>query len=113
MDRPAHLNQAAHNETFFGEVDHAERSDWAVTVLFYAAVHYVDAHLAKKSENPGNHYERNRCILDDPTAKGVFKQYERLRQRSRAARYDGARYTLPEIDALKTGDLKQIKTALS
>src|SRR5437762_2448334 len=39
-----HLDQAQHNEQFFAKIDPSVNGDWAVTVLFYAALHYVDAY---------------------------------------------------------------------
>jgi hypothetical protein len=45
-----HLNRAQDNERLAGSLDlnSAINVDWAITILFYAALHYVDAYLAIK-----------------------------------------------------------------
>jgi len=56
-DPAPHLEQAEHNENFF----HAVRRkfpDWALTGLFYSALQYIDAFLAKKGQMPHDHKTR-------------------------------------------------------
>lgn len=43
--RDEHLAQAQHNREFFEAIERPAYNDWAVTTIFYEAIHYVDALL--------------------------------------------------------------------
>jgi hypothetical protein len=43
-----HLNKAAYNEDFLAKIEDAfpgDFYDWKITVIFYVAVHYLDAYV--------------------------------------------------------------------
>jgi hypothetical protein len=66
--------------------------DWAIAMTFYAAPHYVDAYLAGKNMHPLNHAERDDEIENNGSISEIFKDYRRLKDMSRAARYEIANY---------------------
>lgn len=109
LDVHGHLTQAKHNEEFYGSIDATAHSDWCVTALFYATLHYVEAFLVKKKLTAIRHDERWRMILDDPTLKPLHGSYRRLQERSREARYDGRSFTTAEISGLVSKDFEPIK----
>lgn len=88
-------------------------SDWAVTGLFYAALHYVDAYLARANMHPAVHEERDRMIKADPKILSVRSHYGRLKDRSSDARCNPSRFAAPDITELRTRDLEPIKGALT
>lgn len=44
-DFPIHIAQADHNESLAAHLLNEARHDWAITVCFYAAIHYFEARL--------------------------------------------------------------------
>ena len=61
--------------------------DWAVTGLFYAAVHYVMAYLATKGIHPVLHQVRNSHVHRDPFLNPLYIDYRELQNHSEDARY--------------------------
>lgn len=57
--------------------------DWALTALFYRAVHLVDACLGSQSD----HYSRNAAV-NNTLSRGAAIDYHDLYDRSKTARYD-------------------------
>jgi len=84
--------------------------DWAVTALFYAALHYVDAYLAKQEEHPHNHEQRRYAVglyFDAETAAC----YGALEKASRRTRYDCFDPTADEYDKTKLMLFDPVKKA--
>ena len=108
-----HLVQAGHNETFFGRIDVGSFSDWAVTVLFYSALHYIDAYLATQGYyDPGGHDVREDLIRRDSNVRPLYPSYARLKNFSRSARYYGSRYSDSQVTGLYRGSFEPIKRHL-
>lgn len=92
-----HLQQAEHNsEAAHGS--RAEYPDWAVTMCFYAAIHYVEAYkvvdqsrlriVSKASESP--HKVRKRFVSNLSARfhdEDLIAAYEFLEEQSHRARY--------------------------
>jgi hypothetical protein len=84
-----HLVQAQGNESFYEDIgaDRSTTPDWAMTVLFYAALHYAQAavfHL--QGSNPSNHQALKSVIRK--TFGAIAAEYETLEDASRRARYE-------------------------
>ena len=89
-----HNRQANHNEQVFQRLDSINIIDWAITVMFYTALHKVDAYLSRLSIHPRKH------TSGDPTSLGrndyisqMFPlnesmQYQRLYNASINSRYE-------------------------
>lgn len=60
--------------------------DWAVTVLAYAALHYIDAFLLP--DDPRDHGARNSLIRKTQSLRTVWRDYRFLLKKSRDARYE-------------------------
>ncbi len=108
-----HLTQARHNETFFDHIDAGLFGDWAVTTLFYAALHYVDAYLATQGVHPKGHVFRDMEVVKYGKTRTIHAHYRRLEDRSSDARYDAASISATEVDTLKTGDFDPLKKVLT
>jgi len=90
-----HIIKAKRNEEFYESynLDKSQFNEWAIVVLFYASMHYVDAvlyqdtSLPQEMRNPIDHKKRDiaiaRCSKLDPIAP----IYKNLRDRCREARY--------------------------
>lgn len=91
--RERHLSQANGNERFLGTFDLKQTPypDWAITVAFYAAVHWVEAYFAEQNQHFDYHPHRNtRVGVDLP---GIAANYMLLYSESRVARYDCTQIT--------------------
>ena len=82
-----HITKAERNEKLAETLFRTSYIEWAVTVLFYAAVHYVDAILAASGLHPDSHGQREDAINANPTLMTVRPQYRILDTLSRNARY--------------------------
>jgi len=81
-------------------------------MLFYAALHHVDAYLAGKDMHPLSHDQRDREIESNGSLSSVYKDYRRLKDLSRAARYEIANFPGEKLD-LARFKLATIKSHLS
>ena len=98
-----HLSWAENNEglvEIFRTTDSFE-INWAIPVVFYAAVHYVDAYLVRFRQRQHDHFGREREVQIDPYLSTIWKDYRRLKNLSRAARYECAPYFLKELNESK------------
>lgn len=86
-------------------------ADWSITILFYAALHYIDAFLAGKNLHPLNHENRDDEIERNGSLTDLYRDYRRLKDLSRAARYEIACYS-PETVEVAKGRLARIKEHL-
>jgi hypothetical protein len=86
--------------------------DWAIIMLFYAALHYIDAFLAGKNLHPLDHSKRDEEIENNGTIADVYRDYRRLKDMSRAARYEIANFGADSLEIAKSR-LVKIKTFLS
>ncbi|HEV8574210.1 MAG TPA: hypothetical protein VGR43_05820 [Dehalococcoidia bacterium] len=102
----AHLEQAQHNHGLFQHLRADGRyPDWAVTALFYAALHLVEAYLVETStgfDGTRDHLQRDSQIgLKIPR---VYRDYSYLQMRSQWARYrvDKPKPTPAELQRYET-----------
>lgn len=113
--REEHLRQASRNEqvSFLLQADHP---DWAVTTLFYAALHYVEAYFYTNPGNPNSspwpqhyasHVERLKGVRE--RLPGMFTHYELLLTRSIDARYNCQNFTTTHVEQLRRRRLELIK----
>ena len=112
-DVAVHSRQAKHNEAFLTEFNLAQTtySDWAVTVMFYTALHLIEAYLATQGLHPTDHWVRENYLTRITALKPIYRPYRELRHYSEKARYRGARLTTDAITTLSDG-LKTIEEHL-
>lgn len=68
----------------------SEHTDWCVTIIFYMALHFVQAYLAeKKSKHITNHSTLQNEIRHDQNLRPIYKNYRHLQDDSENARYLG------------------------
>jgi uncharacterized protein (UPF0332 family) len=111
--KDAHLKQVAHNLTFFQSFDKNTFPDWAVTILFYSALHYVDAFLATHEIDPGSHVERDKMLRTVSQLRPLYNDYCFLKNQSHNARYSPPTPFTPDIiHQLEHTHLSNIKRTL-
>ncbi len=107
-----HINKALHNEAFIEQFNlpDSDFPDWAVTVISYAALHYVDALLAKSFGSfPKNHGERSSYVYRQPALRNIRNDYEDLKNDGVEARYTDRIFTAQEINKHILPSLDRIK----
>lgn len=84
------LQQARRNEDLYHHLATVAPTyiDWQITALFYSALHYVDAYLAKHNVHPSSHAERDRLITMESVLRRIYTAYRDLESYSRDARYE-------------------------
>jgi hypothetical protein len=112
--RDDHLAQARHNSRFYSAIDRAEFRDWAVTILFYVGLHYVDALLADKGIHPSQHKLRDNAINRVAELRPVYAHYSALKNASFNARYiPPCTYNNAYVSQLETIHLAKVKAQVA
>ncbi len=86
-------------------------AEWALTMLFYVALHYVEAYFSLKGEHYKNHGPRDAAIKRDPTLGVIYRDYRELYVYSREARYEAVSFTFSDIRDV-TPHLNNIKNKI-
>lgn len=109
-----HLEKAEGNEAFAPSIVHdtQTRIDWKLIVLFYAAVHYIEAYFAATlGIHLKSHVTRDSYVARDSNLKKIFSSYQHLKYFGYNARYEVFRFTVKDIQEA-TNYLADIKTKL-
>lgn len=110
-----HIARAENNEHFYDQFNLADTPflDWALTTLFYAALHYVDASLARYpggGVHPQSHANRERLIALDGILRNIYSDYEELRNRSEDARYNIVDFSPAFVAMLRATEFQKIRS---
>jgi hypothetical protein len=88
--------------------------DWAVTVIFYATLHYLRALFARhhvtniaRYGDMDKAFERLAVVRNEA---GIYNDYRQLKDDSRDARYNMWRPTLVEVVDFRDGELDRIRS---
>jgi hypothetical protein len=112
-----HLDQARHNLQLLRLLNLTDYPDWGATLVFYAAVHQVEAALARTGfPDSRNHADRHRqlkhLVREKRLAANAEAAYQRLYLRSRWARYED--WQALGLDAAMVNKLERLElTALT
>ena len=110
-----HLEQARRNEQFLATLDlpSSPYLDWAVTIIFYAALHYLRALFAHyqltniaRYGDMDKAFDRIQLLKRHPE---IYNDYRQLKDDSREARYNMWRPTLAEVVEFRDGELQRIR----
>ena len=82
---------------------------WAAVLVFYSALHNVNAYLARHGRHPQSHQERNGLVGLLTDLKAIYGSYRKLESRSMWARYDLRPMTSFDVEQLLTQDLAAIE----
>ena len=106
MPQPTeHIAQAEKNERLYDSLLGTEFNDWAITGLFYAALHYVDAYIVSRTAaSPPNHNSRNYLVDSTLSLTEIRPAYAELYRWSRDVRY--------EIPSVSIDEVMQVKARL-
>jgi len=103
-----HIEQAAHNESLALSLAATPHTDWAVTALFYAALHLLDAYTTPQGRLK-SHQKRIGFVYRSPDFSSVASHYRELLDRSQDARYDCERFNPTFVLNLIQSDFEPFK----
>lgn len=109
--RQQRLANAASNQRLSLVLQAGPHIEWSVTVLFYAALHLVEATLAPQTHS-ANRNARFANVKRHPQLRQIYFQYHELYIRSLDARYDCVPFTLHQAQSLYTVEFASIKRHL-
>ena len=102
--RGEHLSKARNNKEFADsiKIENSTRVGWVLTVLFYSALHYIEAYNVQFNYHCRNHQDLHDNIVRNPVLTAISYDYSDLETFSWNARYRAVRYGHKEIeDALE------------
>ena len=109
-----HLKKAEGNEAFAATISIGTQAEieWTLIVLFYAAVHYVEAYLEKHwGMHLRSHTTRDNTIGRDSNLRKIWSPYSHLKYYGYNSRYEVCSFTATDTqDANK--DLAEIKKGI-
>jgi hypothetical protein len=112
--REQHVQKAADNEAFAGRLETASQVsvNWKLVVMFYVAVHYVEAYLAKTmGTHLRSHTTRDAYIARETNLRKIGAAYMHLKFYGYNARYEVDQFTPKDVtDA--SGYLASVKGAI-
>lgn len=85
----------------FFEINSSKYLEWAVTIIFYAALHLIEMELAKSNQHCKSHDSRNKCIAITTNFKPIRSQYQTLYMQSIKARYEFKKFSSQRVEELK------------
>ena len=98
-----HVRKADENKSFgYGMIaTHPTSAGWALTAMFYSALHYAEAYFLKTSKHVDNHGERPDAIKFDRNLSGIYGQYMHLFDCGFNARYRLKIYGKSDVEKAK------------
>jgi hypothetical protein len=98
--RSEHLAKAENNKGFADAIKLSNPTSvgWALTALFYSALHYVEAFNGKYNLHCKSHHQLKADIAKNPQLLTIFDEYSGLLDYSWNARYEVAVYGKREFD---------------
>lgn len=98
--RDEHLEKARGNESFAATITHENQTKigWILVVLFYAAVHYVEAYLAVQlGIHARSHTMRDSYVAKDANLRRIYSSYQHLKYFGYNARYEVFQFNVTDI----------------
>jgi len=111
--RQEHIDKARYNGGVARRLEAIPVYDWAVTTMFYSALHLVDAVLAANNIHPTTHADRNNRIQRNPALAAHWRDYRHLRDRSEDARYRCLPFTAIDVNATRANSYAPIWLSLA
>jgi uncharacterized protein (UPF0332 family) len=103
-----HLAQAERNRELAEGLAASADYDWAVTALFYSALHLVQAYSLTQGAIVSNHSERARWMRGRRDMTVIAEDYHILRGRSEDARYDCRNFSGRQYEDLREHEFDQV-----
>jgi hypothetical protein len=109
--RAQHLAKAESNQRLSLALQAGPHPDWSVTVLFYVALHLVEATLAPQVHS-ANHRDRFENVKLDVRLQAIHAEYRHLYELGLRSRYDCRLFTQAFVQNLYVVEYEPIKRHL-
>lgn len=104
-DARAHKKQYEHNKKLLQSQDFQdeENCDWAVTIVFYSAMHLLEEFFANKGIHNKSHQTRNQFVASEAFLKNnqIAAKYNLLYNQSIRSRYGCTKITSEDLQLVK------------
>jgi hypothetical protein len=109
-----HLQIARDNEQLAStlNMDIPFARGWASTMLFYAALHYVEAFFSVSNIHSADHRTRDSNLCRHNETMGIYDEFCELKSISTSARYFGRYPNKTEFSVEVTPALEKVKTEM-
>ena len=107
-----HLDQFEHNLSVSSRLEASGDLDWAVTTLFYAALHLVQAYIVRHGLPADSHRQREQQVLAHAELRQIADQYKALQNQSESARYECRRFSHEEFESIRNGSFATVTSHL-
>ena len=108
----SHLLQAERSEAFLKLLPEDQPyREWVIVVLFYCALHYVEAFLVTKNGDYRNHDFRRNEMKRHAETSAILVAYHQLQKAADEARYEGTEFRQADIDGYQPL-FEQVKSAM-
>ena len=110
-----HLEQADRNERCseaLSGLNPTRFTEWEVTTLFYSALHYLEAYLARNGidyRHPKKHSQRKNELANHAELDSIVMNYLSLQDYSENARYELASYSEAEVAMFRDDEFVPIR----
>jgi hypothetical protein len=111
--RTEHEAQAHRNQVLAERLASEGDYEWAVTTLFYAALHLLQAYAESAGTDISTHAERGRWLRRSSELHAVLGPYRVLRSRSQDARYECRRFSREQFGDLHSHEFARIVQHMS
>ncbi len=105
-----HLAQATRNEELAPKLSDIGEYGWAITALFYAALHLVQAYLVSEDLAVTTHAARRAILARTPVLAAIEGAYAGLKWASEQARYECQSFTAAQFKAIHERRYVRIST---
>jgi hypothetical protein len=107
-----HLSTSRDNEALAERLVHMGEFGWAVTCLFYSALHLVEAYLVSVNLTSSNHRDRHTAMQRVPALQSVFRRYNHLKQQSENSRYQCQQFSRNAFVSVRDTDYRPLVSYL-
>jgi hypothetical protein len=97
--KEAHITKADGNAALALSMtlENQAKIDWTLVILFYAAMHYVEAYLATVGQHLRSHTSRDNIVGRDAKLRKIFAEYQDLKYYGYNARYELLGFTANDV----------------
>lgn len=111
-DQQRHLQYWQSNDALSQRLEREGELDWAVTTMFYSALHLVDAVLSQINSHPRSHGDRDRAMSRVRVLQADYPRYREMSERSRDASYECIAIPANRVQDLRTNEFSPLQAAL-
>jgi hypothetical protein len=101
MNQKRHVSKAAHDEVFWKFINDnhvVDYPDWAVTGIFYSAMHFIDAFFGKNNKHLKSHDMADKEISQEAQLDSIYADYRALKDYRWKASYWSTKFEKSDID---------------